>query len=117
MKAGFVRYVNAHGKESVIPEAEAARRKAIGAFARERFRTGGGVFEVRRFRVEVAGWTTRSREGKREERHAGWDYHDAKTFIVESSLADEDYLRNLLEERFPERRFWDVTNVEEVEDR
>ena len=82
MKAGMVRYVNAHGKESVIPEAEARRRKAIGAFARERFRSPTGDFERRRFRVDVAGWTTRSRDDSHESRKAGWSYHDAKTFMA-----------------------------------
>jgi len=112
MKAGFVRYVNAHGKESVIPEAEARRRRAIGMFARERFRSPAGDFERRRFRVTVAGWSTRSRSDTREERKAGWSYHEGKSFVVESSSDDEDYLRNLLNERFPERRFWDVQEVE-----
>lgn len=112
MKKGMVRYTNAHGKTSVIPEAEARRREAIGAFARERFRAGAGVFELRRFRVEVAGWTTRGRDDSHEGRRPGWSYHEARTFIVDSSLADEGYLRGLLNERFPERRFWDVMDVE-----
>jgi len=114
MKAGMVRYVNAHGKESVIPEAEARRRKAIGAFARERFRSPTGDFERRRFRVTVAGWTTKSRDDSHGNRRSGWSYHKERTFIMESSSDDSDYLRSVLEEQFPERRFWDITEVEDL---
>ena len=109
---GMVLYRNAKGRESVVPAAEAERRRKIGTFARVRTREDGGTFDVRRYRVEVAGWTTKSREGPKKERHPGWGYSTEGTFIVESASDDEDYLRELLNETHPARRFWDVVEIE-----
>jgi len=109
---GMVLYRNAKGRESVVPAAEAERRRKIGTFARARTREDGGTFDVRRYRVEVAGWTTKSREGSKDERKPGWEFRYGGVFVVESASDDEDYLRELLNEMHPARRFWDVVEIE-----
>lgn len=100
---------------AATPEAEAARREKISAFAKTRFRDALGQYAPKIVEAEVRGWTTKSREAlvDKDERVLGWDYHGPRVIRIRSASADREYVRQVLDRAFPERRYWEVTHVSE----
>lgn len=96
------------------PEAETRRRAAISEFARTRFRDALGRYAPKVVEAEVTGWTTRSRESlidDKDDRMLGWDYHGPRVVRVRSASNDPEYVRRVLDEKFPGRRYWGVSRV------
>lgn len=97
---------------AATPEKEAARREKISTFARTRFRDSLGRYAPKIVEAEVTGWTTRTREpGDKEDRTAGWDYQGPRIIRVRSASRSPDYVRRVLDRKFPARRHWEVTHV------
>jgi|SRR6266540_965238 len=98
---------------AATPEAEAARRAKISAFASKRFRDSLGRYAPKFVTAEVPGWTTRSREpSDSEDRIMGWDYFGPHRIRVRSASPDPDYVLKVLDARDDTRRYWGVTHVE-----
>ncbi len=98
---------------AATPEAEAARREKIAAFAQGRFRDAIGRYAPKVVTAEVAGWTVRSREPtEKEDRILGWNYLGPRAIRVRSASPDPDYVRKVLNARDPGRRYWGVVSVD-----